>query len=99
MVASTRIGIASRGRTDPTPVAKANADAEWPEGNDLLAGIGARRASGTSVVSGRPRRPSGFSTRLAAADATPIEASPVTAARLPRGPRVAARIAAQPSHS
>ena len=83
MVASARIGIASSGRTLPTPVANANAEAEWPDGNDELAGIGARRSAGASLESGRERRPSGLNTRLAAADVTAIDASPVTAARRP----------------
>ncbi len=59
-------------------------------------GIRAWRAMGTcsEIRSGRRRPPSGFRARLTKVAVTPIEASPAAAARLPRRPPSAARIAA-----
>lgn len=96
---SVRIGIASLGKTLPTAVANANAEAEWPEGNEVLLGMGARRAGGTSLGSGRRRRLRGLIRRLATAEVTASDAIPWAAASRPRLPRVAARIAAEPSQS
>ena len=74
--------------TWPTPVANANAAAEWPEGNDVEIGIGTCRAIGTSWAtrSGRRRLPSGLTTRFTNVAVTPTDASPSAAARRPRRP-------------
>jgi hypothetical protein len=96
---SARIGIASTGNTPPTAVANANADAEWPDGKEPLPGTLPRRESESPLGSGRRRRAIGFSTRLATKEATPTEARPLTAARRPDEPRVAARIAAEANQS
>src|SRR4051794_41940054 len=89
--------MAAGGRTSPTPVAKANAEAEWPEGNEVEDGIRTCRATGTcsTARSGRRRWPSGFRPRFTTVAATPTEANPIVAARLPRRPAVAARTAAE----
>jgi hypothetical protein len=46
--ASALSGTLAAGHAAPTPVAKANADAEWPDGHDVERGIATWRASGTS---------------------------------------------------
>jgi hypothetical protein len=85
----------------PTPVAKANAEAECPEGQDVELGISTWRVTGTSCVSrsGRRRLPSGLSTRLTTAEVSAIAARPFSVARRPRLPPNAARSAEQPSHN
>ena len=82
-------------------MAKANADAEWPEGHDVDWGIVTWRAIGTSYIflSGRRRWPSGLSTKLTTADVSAMDADPFAAARRPRLPPQAASSAEQPSHS
>ena len=67
-------------RTSPTATAKASADAEWPEGNDVEVGIGTQRASGTSCPSrsGRARLPASFIGWFTTSEAAPIAATPVS---------------------
>ena len=87
------------GSTWPTPVAKAKAAAECPEGNEVETGILVCRASGTcsATRSGRRRPPSGFIPRFTTVAVTPTETRPLAAARRPRRPPKAARIAAAAS--
>src|SRR3954451_5866682 len=82
--------------TWPTPVAKANADAECPDGRDLDVGMATWRTSGTSFISrsGLRRRATGLTAALTTAEATATDATPVQAARRPAGPPAAARTAA-----
>jgi hypothetical protein len=58
-------------------VAKANAAALWPDGNDVERGI---RMSGSSELDGRRRRTSSLAGPLASAAAIAIAASPRSAA-------------------
>src|SRR4029453_3814877 len=84
-------GSQARGSSSPTAVAKAKAEAECPEGNDVEPGILTLRPAGrvTPALSGRARLSSPLPTRLAVAEASPMLATPSTAAR--RGsPRVRA---------
>ena len=69
---------AACGHAALTPLAKAKADAEWPEGQDVERGIATWRVTGTSCIclSGRRRLPSGFSTRFTTADVRAMEARP-----------------------
>ena len=82
-------------------MAKAKADAEWPEGHDVERGIVTWRATGMSYIclSGRRRFPIGLSTRLTTADVSAMDVNPFSAARRPRSPPHAASGAEQPSHS
>jgi len=84
-----------------TPLAKAKADAEWPEGHDVERGIATWRVTGMSYIclSGRRRLPSGLSTRFTTADVRAMEARPFSAARRPRLPPPATSRAEHPSHS
>jgi len=99
--ASALRGIPAAGHAAPAPVAKANADAEWPDGHDVERGIVTWRVSGTAAVtrSGRRRLPSGFRPRLTTAEVSAIDANPFSAARRPRGPPIAASSAEQPTQS
>jgi hypothetical protein len=85
----------------PAPVAKAKADAAWPEGKELELGIGTwRRASScSSSRSGRRRVVSGLATKLAKPEAMPSETSPRVAARRPPAPPRAAMPAAAANQS
>src|SRR4051812_3734494 len=95
------MGIPACGQAALTPLAKAKADAAWPEGHDVERGIETWRVTGTSYIclSGRRRLPSGLSTRLTTADVRGMEVRPFSAARRPRLPPDAASSAEQPSHS
>src|SRR5207244_3159873 len=70
----------------PTPVAKAKADAEWPEGKEKLPGrlIGSGRSP--RRLGGRPRRARYFNGRFTSVDVMPIDITPRSAARCPRRP-------------
>ena len=89
------------GSTDPTAVAKANAEALCPEGMDCDVGIRTQRCVGMTVAgrSGRRRAHSGFTTRLLTAEENPTLTTPSSAARRPEPPPRAARMAAQLSHN
>ena len=86
--------------TSPTATANAAADAECPDGNDVDVGIGTHRASGTSCcfLAGRSRAPISFIGWLTTRDAAPIAATPVAAARRPRGPPTTASTPAIRNH-
>ena len=92
-------GSQARGSSSPTAVAKAKAEAECPEGNDVEPGILTLRPAGTvsPARSGRARRSSPLPTRLAVAEASPMLATPSSAARRGR-PGVSARAAARANH-
>src|SRR6266699_6428442 len=94
------MATASQGLSLLIAVAKANADAECPDGNDVDAGIRTCRCPGTPAParSGRRLADSDFTPRLTAADVTAMARMPRPAARLPAGP-VRARPAAMPSQS
>ncbi len=82
-----------------TPAAKAAAEAECPDGNDVV--IGWRlslRAAGTGSRTGRGRRTVRLPRVLIAADARVSEATPRAAARRARGVRAAAMAAAVANH-
>jgi hypothetical protein len=93
-------GSHATGSSSPTAVAKAKAEAEWPEGNDVEPGILTARPAGTLTParSGRSRRSNPLPTRLAVAEASPMLATPSRAARRGR-PGVSARAAAMANHS
>jgi hypothetical protein len=55
IAASARRGIAAPGDTSPTPVAKANAAALCPEGNEREIGMCTWRVSGTECAPGSGR--------------------------------------------
>lgn len=83
-----------------TPAAKAAAEAEWPDGKDVV--IGCRfscRVSGTLSSTGRGRRTVRLPSVLIVAEASASEATPRTAARRALGLRVAAIAAAVANHS
>ena len=80
-------------------MAKAKAEAEWPDGNEEEIGMRTCRASGTSVRSGRLRRLSSLTPRFTPPGARAMAASPRTAAPRPCRPPVTASPAAQVSHS
>ena len=94
--ASARSGNASHGTSRPTAVAKANPDAECPEGNDVDDGMATCRSCTTRAParSGRLREASDFTPRLTNAEDTPTAATPAAAARLPRRPPNSASAAA-----
>jgi hypothetical protein len=81
-------------------VAKAKADAEWPEGNDVEAGIRTFRPAGTATParSGRARLSSPLATMFTVAEASPMLATPSSAARRGRPPW-SASVAATASHN
>ena len=81
--------------------AKAKAEAEWPEGNEVEVGMRTRRASGTYALSrsGRLRRLARLKTWLTVMEASPMAATPCRAERLPVEPPASAMTAAVPSHS
>src|SRR5256885_9935921 len=83
-----------RGSSRPTPVAKANADAEWPEGKEKLPGrlIGSGRSP--RRLGGRFRRARYFNGRVTRLDVMPIETKPRHAARRSRRPP---RVASTPA--
>jgi len=93
-------GSQARGSSSPTAVAKAKAEAECPEGNDVEPGILTVRPAGrfTPARSGRSRRSSPLPTGLAVAEASPMLATPTRAARRGR-PGLSARAAAMANHS
>jgi hypothetical protein len=68
-------------RYAPTAPANANPDAEWPDGNDVVSGIGTRRCPGTPAASrsGRARLVANFIGRFTTAQVTPTATTPVTA--------------------
>jgi hypothetical protein len=76
-------GSHARGSSSLTAVAKAKAEAECPEGNDVEPGILTLRPAGrfTPARSGRARLSSPLPTRLAVAEASPMLATPTRAAR------------------
>ncbi len=92
--------MASHGLSRLIAVAKAKAEAEWPEGNDVDDGMVTCRTLGTPAParSGRCRADTDFTPRLTTAEVTPIASTPLAAARRPAGP-VSAIPAAIPSHS
>ena len=96
--ASALRGNASHGTSRPTAVAKANPDAECPEGNEVDDGMATWRSSTTRAParSGRLRDAMVFTPRLTSADDTPMAATPAAAARLPRRPQNNASAAAIP---
>lgn len=101
---SAAVAVSGRltpGEAIPAPVANANADAAWPDGNDVERGIATRRAIGTLWTrrSGRRLRESGLTSRLTIAEVTAIDAKPLIAARRPLGPSATANPAALPIHS
>ena len=51
--AAARSGSLSPGITSPTEMANAAADAEWPEGNEVVDGIATHRLSGTQLTTVR----------------------------------------------
>ncbi len=79
------------GNTGPAAAAKATAEAVWPEGNEADAGMGTCRPGKgeSSARCGRGRRTRRLPSRLAVVDATPIAATPRTAARRERPGRSA----------
>ena len=83
--ASARSGTARTGSSPATAPANANAEAEWPDGNDVLVGIVTQRSSGTPALSrsGRPRLLAVFMGMFTRAEFRPIAATPVRAARRP----------------
>ncbi|GFH39016.1 hypothetical protein SCWH03_52810 [Streptomyces pacificus] len=83
-----------------TPVAKAAADAAWPEGKDVVNGCRlSRRTSGTASSTGRARRTDRLATVLIVAEASASEAAPRTAALRDRAPCPKTAIpAAVPNH-
>jgi hypothetical protein len=97
--ASISSGAAAPAALCATAVAKANADAACPEGNDAECGIGTRRSSGTPAASrsGRVRRAANLKPMLTSAESSATAARPVAAPRRPFGPPVviAAAIAIQ----
>ena len=86
--------------TSPTATAKAAADAECPDGNDVEVGMATQRSWGTpcSCRAGRSRRPRRFIGWLLTSEAAPIAATPVAAARRPRGPPTTASRPATRNH-
>ncbi len=86
------------GRTTPTAVANATADAVCPDGNEADVGIRTCRSTVTRAASrsGRARRTRRLPSRLAEADATAIAPTPTSAARRGRFPP-SARVAAMPN--
>ena len=94
-------GAPTTGIDPPTAPANANADAEWPDGNEVEVGIGTRRASGTPAASrsGRSRLLASFIGRFTTAELIPTAMSPVAAALRPVGPPSANSAAAAPIHS
>jgi len=97
--ARNRSGSASAGRSWPTDTAKANPDAECPEGKDLDDGISTYLSSGTPTParSGRRRGYSDLTPIFTTAEVTPTDSIPRAAARLPAGPPKTASPAAMPS--
>ena len=100
-MARPRNGAPSTGIEPATAPANANADAEWPDGNDVEVGIGTWRSSGTPAASrsGRSRLLASFIGRFTTAELMPTATSPVAAALRPRGPPSANSGAAAPIHS
>src|ERR1700690_4412032 len=90
---------AAHGRSRLIAVANANADAEWPEGNEVESGIRTCRTPGTPAParSGRARRPSGLMARFTSAEVAPMASVPRPAARRPAGLPVTAITAARAS--
>ncbi|MGX1273315.1 hypothetical protein RKD18_006509 [Streptomyces phaeoluteigriseus] len=88
------------GDSSATPAVKAAADAEWPDGKEVV--IGCRFScltDGTGSSTGRDRRTERLPTVLIAREARLSEASPRAAARRPCGVRAAAIAAAVANHS
>lgn len=77
---------------------KANAEAEWPDGKEVVVGcVTSRRTSGTPSSSGRGLRTDHLPTVLTVAEASASEAAPHSAAlRAPAEPRTAIAAAAPP---
>lgn len=94
-------GTATTGNRFPTPAAKANATAQWPEGNDSEVGICTCLAIGTPspARSGRGRRPTRFTARLTRALVAATEIRPCAAARRPDRPPTSAIAAADVIYS
>ena len=72
-----RTAGAAGGSAPVTPVAKATADAEWPDGNEKVRGSG---SSGATSTGGRSRRQANFSGPLTRVAANPMPSSPPAAA-------------------
>src|SRR3954469_13557205 len=89
------------GSDAPTPEANANAEAAWPDGNEVERGMETCRVIGTAAPrrSGRRRRPRGLRPTLTPAEVTASEAMPLGAGGGPPGPPTAANTAAAPSQS
>src|SRR4051812_46432514 len=100
-MANARKGGPSTGIEPATAPANANADAEWPDGNDVEVGIGGGRPSGPPADSrsGRARRLANFIGRFTTAELRPTATSPVVAALRPLFPPNTNSGAATPSHS
>ena len=80
---------ATHGRSRLIAVANANADAEWPDGNEVESGIRTCRTPGTPAParSGRARRPTGLMARFTSAEVAPMASVPRTAAAAGRAAR------------
>src|ERR1700728_1098195 len=96
-----RSGITAVGIVVPTPLANANAAAEWPDGNDVDTGIRTWRSGGPrwAVRFGPRRRLSGLTAKLTMVAVTATEASPRAAARRPAGPHARASTVPEASES
>jgi hypothetical protein len=71
-IAAALRGSPASGHAVATPVAKADAEAAWPDGNEAVRSMVTWRVIGTWCVAlwGRCRRPNGLSSRLATAEVT-----------------------------
>jgi hypothetical protein len=89
--ASTPTGAASRGHSSATPAAKAAAEAECPDGNDVVTGSRrGRRWAGVSSADGRRLRTACLASTFAAKLAVSAASIPRSAARRARRSPVAA---------
>ena len=99
--ASAASGAPAQGEAAPAAVAKANADAACPDGQDVEWGIATSRVTGTPYASrlGRRRPASGLSNRFTTVDVSATETRPSAAARRPLLPPSLDIAAAAPSQS
>src|SRR5437773_58575 len=80
------MGASRRGSSRATPVAKAKADAECPDGNEKLPGMLTGRGRSPRRVGGRSRRARYLSGRFTSVEVKAIEVMPRSAARRPGRP-------------
>src|SRR3984893_4253285 len=94
------MGTSIRGSSRPTPAAKANAEAECPEGKEKLPGMLPGRGRPPRVLGGRSRRAKYFNGRFTRVEVRVIDTVPRSAARRPvRPPPVGLMAgAARPRH-